>query len=104
MGQIEQIFQYLLSQAGTSTLSKKDFRSGLQVMLADRTINLPSDLRQILHADRIVEVCDYLDSDRSGEIDQSEFIDGIFSLMLQSVPTRLPRCCSCCAQIMISCE
>jgi hypothetical protein len=79
-------------KAGTGKLSKNDFRDRLQNVLADRDRTMEPDrkidrdLRKILHTDRLVEICDYLDSDRSGDIDQEEFIDGVFSLMLQSVP------------------
>jgi hypothetical protein len=94
---IKQIFQELINHASmdgpcprTSTdkicLSISGMRSALRGMLATRTIELPADIREILHADRLVEVCDYLDFDRSGEIDEDEFTNGIFSLMLQAVP------------------
>ncbi|CAK0819638.1 unnamed protein product, partial [Prorocentrum cordatum] len=42
--------------------------------------------RNILESDQLVAVCEYLDPDGSGVIDETEFIDGIFTLVLQSVP------------------
>jgi len=67
-------------------LSLSELRSGLKNIIAASTKDLPADLRKILDSGQIVEVCDYLDVDRSGEVDESEFIDGILSLMLQTVP------------------
>mmetsp|Transcript_95415 Transcript_95415/g.256214 ORF Transcript_95415/g.256214 Transcript_95415/m.256214 type:complete len:85 (-) Transcript_95415:24-278(-) len=51
-----------------------------------RDLDLPPELRKVLASGQIVDVCSYLDADRSGEIDEDEFVDGIFNLMLQSVP------------------
>jgi len=83
---IQNIYLALLDKAGTVKLSRSAFRSGLQDMQEGGMKDLPRELREILQTDQIVEVCDYLDADRSGEIDEAEFTDGVFNLMLQSVP------------------
>ncbi|CAK0869048.1 unnamed protein product [Prorocentrum cordatum] len=84
---VEEVFQTLTEKAGTKNLSLKDFRSGLEDMMQAHVLrDLPPELRKVLASDQIVDVCSYLDADRSGEIDQGEFVDGIFNLMLQSVP------------------
>jgi len=75
-----------LDKRGNGHLSLSEFRSGLESMEATTMKHLPADLRNILESDQLIEVCECLDSDGSGAIDETEFIDGIFSLVLQSVP------------------
>jgi len=48
--------------------------------------SLPADLRKILDSDQLVELYEYLDVDGSGAVDEKEFTDGIFTLVLQSIP------------------
>jgi len=80
------IFKELLEKAGTNKLSLKNFRSGLETLQEAELDQLPADIRTILLSDQLIEVCEYIDADGSGVIDEQEFIDGIFSLALQSVP------------------
>ncbi|CAK0908398.1 unnamed protein product [Prorocentrum cordatum] len=73
-----------LDWSGDGKVSMHEFRSGLDASNTKK--RLPEDIRKILDSDQLVEVYGYLDADGSGEIDEEEFIDGIFSLMFQSVP------------------
>jgi len=79
------IFQEI-DKFGDGKISLSDFRSGLEGIDKATMQHLQPDLRSILESDQLVEVCDYLDADGSGAIDETEFIDGVFSLVLQSVP------------------
>ncbi|CAK0875049.1 unnamed protein product [Prorocentrum cordatum] len=86
---VKRVFERLNKTPGTKSLSLEDFRSELEkIMQAPvlRDLDLPPELRKVLASGQIVDVCSYLDADRSGEIDEDEFVDGIFNLMLQSVP------------------
>ncbi|CAK0891736.1 unnamed protein product, partial [Prorocentrum cordatum] len=75
-----------LDQNATGELSLSAFRYGLDNMKTAYKKSLPIDLRKILDSDQLVELYEYLDVDRSGAIDEKEFTDGIFTLMLQSIP------------------
>jgi len=75
-----------LDQYNAGELSLSDFRSGLDSMKAAYKKSLPADLRKILDSDQLVELYEYLDVDGSGAVDEKEFTDGIFTLVLQSVP------------------
>merc|ERR1719277_343214 len=75
-----------LDKFGDGYLSLFDFRSRLEDLEAATMKHLPADLRKILESDHLIEVCEALDADGSGAIDETEFIDGIFSLVLQTVP------------------
>jgi hypothetical protein len=82
---IREIFREL-DQYHAGELSLSDFRTGLDRMKAAYKKSLPADLRKILDSDQLVELYEYLDVDGSGAIDEKEFTDGIFTLVLQSIP------------------
>lgn len=84
---IKGIFQEL-DQKGQKKgeLSLHEFRVGLEGMTNASKARLPTDIRNILESDELIELYEHLDADGSGAIDEHEFIDGIFSLVLQSVP------------------
>jgi hypothetical protein len=83
--QIRLVFQEL-DLLASGELSVKDVRDGLDGMGSAFKKRLPADLKGILDSEQLVELYDYLDSDGSGGIDEAEFVNGIFSLMFQSVP------------------
>jgi hypothetical protein len=57
-----------------------------EVKLGIQEADIPLELRDILEPERLTDFFEYLDADKSGEIDEEEFLDGIFQLVLQSVP------------------
>lgn len=75
-----------LDKFGDGYLSLFDFRSRLEDLEAATMKHLPADLREILESDHLIEVCEALDADGSGAIDETEFVDGVFSLVLKAVP------------------
>jgi hypothetical protein len=75
-----------LDQYNAGELTLSDFRSGLDSMKAAYKKSLPADLRRILDSDQLVDLYQYLDIDGSGSLGEKEFTDGIFTLVLQSVP------------------
>jgi hypothetical protein len=87
---IKNIFQELDAASGNGEgdgeLSLQEFREGLVNMKEASKARLPADIRNILDSDQLIDVYEHLDADGSGAIDEDEFIDGIFSLALQSVP------------------
>jgi len=84
------LFQHL-DKDGLGVVSLSNFKSELERLPESTMKRLPVDLRNILESDQLVEVCEYLDADSSGEIDEAEFVDGIFSLMLQTVPLEVTQ-------------
>jgi len=82
---IKDVFRELdVLQAGQFTV--KYVRDGLDGMSAAFMKSLPADLNNILDSEQLVELYDYVDTDRSGGVDEVEFVNGIFSLMFHSVP------------------
>jgi len=50
------------------------------------SFRIPSDLSHIVKADQLMDLFDFFDMDRSGKVEQEEFVEGVFHLALSNVP------------------
>merc|ERR1740138_67622 len=50
------------------------------------SVKLPAELRDVLKPDKLVDLFEFLDVDGSGELTETEFVEGVSHLALMNVP------------------
>lgn len=79
--EIEQVFD-TLSVDGSKALTL----DGIEAAALQGEMVLPDDIREFVEPGRLIDVFDFLDMDGSGDVTKTEFVDGVCSLVVSSVP------------------
>merc|ERR1712032_90155 len=68
--------------------------------LEDAHIDLPPNLRNVIQKDKLLDLFEFMDMDASGEISETEFVDGVCALALSSVPIETTQTLQLLRQVM----
>jgi len=79
--EIEEVFDNLDSDGG-GYLTIKEIKEAAK----NGSLVLPEGIKEYVAPEKLQDVFDFLDVDQSGEIDKSEFVDGVCTLVVSTVP------------------
>jgi hypothetical protein len=76
---------------GDGALSSEEFKEGMprviEAMRSNKFGDVPPELQDVIRLDQLENMFDWIDADKSGTVDETEFVDSISYLAVKDMPT-----------------